>query len=419
MEPRTPVDREEDGDERTEKMIFVESISRLLAQPSERALGAVKRATKALLQKKEKGSPRLVVLSLAKVYLNLLPSYNIHLSAFKYNTRSKATNYEYSLAQEWRGYLKMLTRSRTDESYEAATILLPQTVLFNKSSKLIGKVVKGTAIKGRLGQKCTKTLKTIFKCDKGNRIIKILEVVNQMNLQKVSKKAIKALLSISDEVLAKPERLVRLRPEEMRKLTTEEKAIQKEAQLHSLPDELRAWKGINERLLRTYLLILTQRSIDRYWFVIPELSRLKIPGNLHEGIFTVLTEKIDYLKANLTPHRVVILVECYTAIYKIFGAKLEFAFQQEDLKRIPLDIWVEIDNKEMKRVYSCLQSIEKHQGHPDLIKLLIRRGMYRIDPNLSEIVRYLMPVGGPKYLESYAMDGFWEFSLLRRPRSIK
>lgn len=401
-------------EEKTPKQAFIESVARLISQPSERALGAVKKTTKALLSTKEKGTKRLVILGLAKAYYNLLPSYNIHTKGFKYNKCSKSTSYEYLLMQEWQGYLRMVTRSKTDESYEAAAILLPQTVLFNKSCKLVGKVIKGTAIKTRTGKKCVNTLKKIFRCDKGNRIVRILEVFNQMNLDKVSHKAIKTLRCISDEVLKKPQPIEKLNIEETRKLTVEEKAIKKEAQLQSLPEEIKAWKGINERLLRIYLLLLVQRKIENYWYVLQEIQRLRIPGNLQEGIYTVLMEKIKSIKAEITPKRVPILALLYMTLHKMFGEKLEFSFQQEDLEKIPIDVFIDVDDKDVKLVYSSLKCIDKHQGHPNLIKLLIKRGMYRIDNGLPEIIRHLMPREGAKALDALCEDGFWELSLLRR-----
>ncbi|KAI5172270.1 hypothetical protein NEFER03_1384 [Nematocida sp. LUAm3] len=405
---------EESSKERTEKQIFMESVSKLLSTPNEKNLGAVKRTAKELLAKKEKGNSRFVILVLAKVFFTLLPSYNIHITGYKYNPNAKSTNYEYQLILEWRSYLKLVTRSKTDESYEAAAILLPQTILFNRSSKLVGKVIKGTAIKGRIGKKCIMTLRKIFKCDKGNRIIRILEVFNQLNINKVSISAIKALLCINSSVLTKPERVEKLDKNSMRKLTVDEKAIKKEAELHSLPEEIRSWKGINERLLRIYLLVLMEKKIDKYWFVIPEIQRIRVPGNLHEGILSMLTEKIQELKKTLTPARVPILAHCYSTLYKVFGEKLEFSFHQDEFKNLPIDLLLDVDDKDMKSVYSSLKNIEKHQGDPELVKLIIKRGMYRIDSDLPEIVRYLLPAEGPKALATFTKNGFWELSLLRR-----
>ncbi|OAG31134.1 hypothetical protein NEDG_01908 [Nematocida displodere] len=410
-QPEDTIDREEHI--RTEKQTLIAEISTLLATPNEKHLGAVKRAVKALLKSKQKGGARLVLLAMAKVFFNLLPTYNIHTKGYKYQSNSKTNNYEYLLMMEWQAYLKLVTRSKTEESFEAAAILLPQTILFNKSGKLIGKVVKGTGLRTKTGKKCIRTLKKIFICDKGNRIVKILEVINQMNIDKVPRGTVKSLPSISDEVLEKPLPTERLIPQEMRKLSTEEKAVKKEAQLHFLPEQLKAWKGINERLLRIYLLILTEKSLDKNAFILGEIQRLRIPGNLQEGIFTVLAQAIREMKADLTPARVPILAQCYTTLHKVFGKKLDFAFQSEDLEKIPLDILTQVDNGGMQQIYSSVQQIERGEGTPELIKLLIKRGMYRIDPSLADAIKHLMPKGGVQSLMTQCPGGFWELALLR------
>lgn len=405
---------EDQTEERTEKQLFISSISELLANPTEKSMNEVKKMTKILLKKKEKGTPRLVILALTKVFFNLLPSYNIRTADHKYNTSSKITNYEYILMQEWQGYLKLVTRSRTEESYEAAAILLPQAILFNKSMKLVGKVVKGTRINSKIGKKCRKALVQIFKCDKGNRIVKILEVINQMDVEAVPKETIKALFSISDEALTKPEKTERLAPAEMRKLSVEEKAIKKEAQLHFLPEEIKAWKGINERLLRIYLHILTRKPIEKHYYALNQIQRLRIPGNLKEGIFTVITQKIKELKSEMTPRKAAILAVCYMTLHIIFKEELEFTFQIEEIEKIPLEVLLQMDDKEIKMVYGSLEKIEKHKGTPGLIKLLLARGMHRIDPHLGKIIQHLMPREGVRVLEKNSPTGFWEVCLLTR-----
>ncbi|KAI5189846.1 hypothetical protein NEMIN01_0709 [Nematocida minor] len=400
------------AEERTEKQIFISSISNLLANPTEKTMGEVKKMTKILLKKKEKGTPRLVVLALAKVFFNLLPSYNIRTADHKYNSSSKITNYEYILMQEWQAYLKMITRSKTEESFEAAAILLPQAILFNKSMKLVGKVVKGTGMKNKIGRKCQQSLVQIFKCDKGNRIVKILEVINQMNIEKLPKETIKTLFYISDEALTKPENTERLAPAEMRKLSVEEKAIKKEAQLHFMPEEIKAWKGINERLLRIYLLILTTKPIEKHYYALSQMQRLRIPGNLKEGIFTVITQKVAELKENLTPRRAAVLAVCYMTLHIIFKEELDFTFQIEEIEKIPLETLLDMSEKEIKMFYASLEKIEKHRGTPGLIKLLLARGMHRIDPLLAGTIRHLMPREGPRALEKNSPTGFWEICLL-------
>lgn len=401
-------------EEKTDKQMFMSSISALLATPTEKAMLEVKKRTKALLKKKEKGTPRLVVLALAKVYFNLLPSYNIRTVDHKYNTSSKITNYEYLLMKEWQEYLKLVTRSKTEESYEAAAILLPQAILFNKSMKLVGKVVKGTRMKNKVGRKCRQSLVQIFKCDKGNRIVKILEVINQMPIEKIPKETIKCLFYISDDALRKPERTERLAKAEMRKLTVEEKAIKKEAQLHFLLEETKAWKGINERLLRIYLLILTNKSIERHYYALVQMQRLRIPGNLKEGIYSVITEKISELKKDPTPRQAAVLCVCYTTLYKIFQSELDYGFQIEEIEKIPSETIVEMDEKEINLVYSSLQQTEKHTGTLRIIKLLLNRGMHRIDSGLGKTIAHLLPREGPKALKRKNGDDLWERYLVQK-----
>jgi len=392
----------------------MEAVSMLLSVPTEKTLGLVKRTKDLVMKKKEKGSSRLVILALTKVFFNLLPTYNVHTTGFKYTPGAASANYEYFLVEEWQRYLKMITRSKTDESYEAAAILLPQTVLFNKSGKLIGKVLKGTTKKGKIGAKCRKVLKKLFMCDKGNRVVKILEVVNQMPVKKLSRHVLRLFPHINDGMLAKPVRAEEVPAHEMRKLTVEEKAVKKEAQLHFLPEEMKAWRGINERLLRIYLLVVTQKRLEKYPFVIGEIRRLRVPGNLHEGIFTVLTEKIAELKKSLTPAAVGMMFDCYLTLNTIFKKRLEISYQLEELEKIPLETLVQLDTKEIQRVYSLLQGAERHGGPAALIKLLIRRGMHRIDADLPHVVKHLMPKDGPKALEVFCEGGFWELALLRK-----
>lgn len=398
--------------ERTDKQVFLSSVSALLADPNEKTMGNVRRHTKILLKKKEKGTPKLVILALTKVFFNLLPSYNIRTVDHKYNSSSKITNYEYLLMQEWQSFLKLVTRSKTDESYEAAAILLPQAILFNKSMKLVGKVVKGTALKGKIGKKCQKILIQIFKCDKGNRIVKILEVLNQMNMEKLPRQAIKALFYISDTALVKPERTERISRSETRTLSIEEKAIKKEAQLHFLPEEIKAWRGINERLLRIYLLILTVKPIEKHYYALTQMQRLKVPGNLKEGIFTLISQKIKELKEEMTPRKAAVLAVCYMTLHIIFQEELDFTFQLEEIEKIPASILLEMSPKEIGLVYTSLKKIEKHKGTPGLIKLLLARGMHRIDPDLADLIRHLMPREGPAAVEKNSPTGFWEVCIL-------
>ncbi|KAI5190923.1 hypothetical protein NECID01_1218 [Nematocida sp. AWRm77] len=403
-------------DEPKLKQELLAHISVLLDNPTEKALGAVKKAVHEVLKAKGKGSMRFIVLALAKVFYNLLPAYNICTNGYKYNTASKTNAYEYLLMEEWQAYLKRITRSQTKESYEAAAILLPHTVLFNKSGKLVGKVVKGTGLQGEVGKKCRVVLKKMFTCDKGNRIVKILEVVNQMGIENIPKGTLKALPCIADSVLEKPVPTKTMESYEMRGLSVEEKAVQKEAQLNFFPKEMKAWKGINERLLRIYLLIISQKKIENYMFAIEQLQRLRVPGNLQEGIFIVLTQKIAELKKELTPARVAVMSECYRALHTIFGKRLEFSFQIEEFERIPLEILVQMDRKEIQKVYLSLSQTGKHEGSPALIKLLLTRGMHTVDPDLGPVIKHLMPREGPKGLEKLSPDGFWEVALLSRAK---
>lgn len=404
----------EKEEERTPQQQFVQSIGAMLEKPTAKNMGAVRSSTDALLRTRASGSRRLVILALAKMYYHLLPSYNIHLKGYSYNNAAKDTSYEYLLVQEWSKYLKRITRTKVKESYEAAAILLPQTLLFNKSMKLIGMVVKGAGMEDGVGKKCRKVLRTIFSCDKGNRVVRILEVMNQMSLEKIPGRALKLLAHITDEVLTRPNKREILSKQDLRALTDEEKAVQREAELHFLPEKLKAWRGINERLLRIYLFLLTQRDVDKYPYVLDQIQRVHIPGNLAEGIFTVLTQQISRLKKDLTPKKVSVLAKCYTVLHRVFGEKLEFSFQYEEIERIPFEVFLHVENREALDVYSSLSAVEKKQGSPELLKLLLRRGMHRIDPNLADTVRHLMPIEGPNSLHEHTRSGFWELFLLKR-----
>ncbi|KAI5159393.1 hypothetical protein NEAUS03_0265 [Nematocida ausubeli] len=408
---------ESQPEKKTPKQAFIASASNLLANPNDKTMGELRRCTKSVLKRKEKGTIRLVLLTLAKVFFNLLPSYNIRTKDHKYNAASKITNYEYQLIKEWEEYLKLITRSKTEESFEAAAILLPQSILFNKSMKLVGKVVKGTALKSKVGKKCQKVLVKIFKCDKGNRIVKILEVMNQMNMETIPKAAIKALFHISDAALTKPEKVERFAKSEMRKLSVEEKAIKKEAQLHFLPEELKAWKGINERLLRIYLMILTVKPIEKHYYALTQIQRLHIPGHLKEGIFIMLTEKVLYLKNEMTPRKAAILASCYMTMHMIYKEEIEYSFQIEEIEKIPVEVLLEMDEKEIEIVYNALGRIDKHKGTPGIMKMLLTRGMHRIDLHLADLIRHLMPREGPSALEKVSSEGMWEIPILTpRPR---
>ncbi|KAI5180800.1 hypothetical protein NEOKW01_1084 [Nematocida sp. AWRm80] len=410
---------EMEREEKTSKQLFMERVTALLANPNEANLGGVKVQVKKMLKQKEKGSSRLIILAMAKVFFNLLPSYNIRVVGYKYNVKQKASNtYEYLLLQEWQAYLKLVTQSKTNESYEAAAILLPQTILFNKSGKLIGKVIKGTGVKGKVGEKCIKVLKKLFKCDTGNRIVRILEVFDQLPLEKIPRAAIRALILVNDKVLKQPEQQIKLRPEEMRKLSVEEKAVKKEAQLHFYPEEMKAWKGINERLLRIYMKILTTKSIEKYYYALLQLQRLRIPGNLHEGIYTVISHITTSLKTDPTPLRTAIMCLGYSTLHALFGEKLEFSMQIEEIENIPLDRLVQMNKTKIAMVYTAIERIGKKQGSSQLIKLLLKRGMYRIDPALPAVIKHLMPKEGPRGIETNSVDGFWEYALIR-PKTNK
>ncbi|KAH9385766.1 uncharacterized protein NEMAJ01_0662 [Nematocida major] len=408
----TPEDPQGEEIVQTEKHLFLSSVCSLLGDPNEKTLGEVRRRMRALLKKKEKGSSRLVILSLTKVFFNLLPSYNIRVEGHKYNTVSKITSYEYMLMQEWRAFLKQVTRSRTEESYEAAAVLLPNAILFNKSMKLVGKVVKGTALKSRTGRKCARALIKIFKCDKGNRIVKILEVINQMSTEKIPKETIRALLHISDDALTKPEKVQRLHPSEMRKLSVEEKAIKKEAQLHFLPEEMKAWRGINERLLRIYLLVLSSKSVEKNYYALQQIQRLHVPGSLKQGIFSMITDIIGELKKDITPRRAAVLALCYSTMQIVFQGEIEYAFQIEEICQIPARMFAEMSEREIGLVYDAVQRMDRHAGSANLLKTLLVRGMHRIDTKVGDVVRHIMPREGPKAVERQSGTGFWEVCLL-------
>ncbi|EIJ89222.1 hypothetical protein NEPAR06_2283 [Nematocida parisii] len=404
-------EKAEDGsDKLNPKHAFMAAVSAALANPTEKTLGDVTRHRKILQKKKEMRATRLLILALAKVFFNLLPSYNIRTQDHKYNASSKITSYEYALMKEWAEYLKLITRSKTEESYEAAAILLPQAILFNKSMKLIGKVIKGTRLKSKIGKKCHLTLVQIFSCDRGNRTVKVLEVMDQI-AENLPKPTIRALFYIPDSLLTKPERTHKYSTSEMRKLSVEEKAIKKEAQLHFLPEEIKAWKGISERLLRIYLLILSSKPIQKHYYALTQIQRLSIPGHLKEGVFTLLTEKAAELKAEMTPKNAAILCLCYITMHKIYG-DAEYSFHVEEMEKIPVDVIVQMSDSEASILYAAIMKLEKHSGRPRLIKMLLARGMHRVDKNLAAVVRHLMPREGAARVEKESENGFWEMPIL-------
>lgn len=406
-----------------EAIALLDAAKRVLIRPDTQALGAFSKACLGALSGGD--LERFAVLCMAKVFVGLLPSYTIHTKGYKYEVCKERDNYEHNLLGEWQKYLKLVTRSKSAESFQAAASLLPQTVLFNKSSKLIGKVLKGAGSKRKdVRERCLGALKVIFRTDAGTRIVRILEVMNQLPQERLTRAILRSLRDINQDALTKPEIRHSGQPQsgkgksksKSRKISVAEdelKAVRKEVSVSSTRTRVRTWRGINERLVRVYVGVIRDRRIEKYSFVFGEILRLSVPGNLETGLYELMSRCLGDLRAApLTPEKIVGMARCYKALHGVFGARLEFSGQVRDFESIPLEMWVYLEDEEISEVYASLRCLGKCEGSPQLLKSILRRSMYRMDLEAPETIRHLMPREGPSALLE---DGgeFWEYSLLR------
>jgi Nucleolar complex-associated protein len=392
---------------------YVECAKALMKAPGSKVLGEFMAMSFRLLKKKERATERIVILTLSKVFVSLLPSYTIHTSGYRYYAGRETDNYEYSLVSEWQKYLKVITRSRSESSYSAAASLLPNVLLFNKSSKLVGKVVNGAVLKkGDVRERCLSSLKSIFRVDPGTRTVRILEVLNQIPHERVDLRILGALKEINSGALKRPEGSVDFHASTKR-MTREERRVFKEVSVAPRSAKMKMWRGIQERLLRTYLSVLRDRGSAEYSFLFSEIGKLRIPGNLLEGVYAMITKALsEYRETPLSPEKILGLSRAYKALHLIYKDKLEFSRQIEDFEGVGESI-VRVGEGEIEEVYESLKLLGRKKATASLIKALVQRGMHRADYGLGECVSYLLP-DPPELLSEEG--GFWEYYLLKGRR---
>ena len=122
-------------------------------------LGEVLSMTKQL--KQDDSDFGLALLSLAKVFKNIVPLYKvrIHSDAVKHkNQNIKVSDFDRCLFSQYNLYIKELCNSELPESYRAAAELLRTVDHFNFADRIVAKVLKGSSLSHPVSKLCYEVL---------------------------------------------------------------------------------------------------------------------------------------------------------------------------------------------------------------------------------------------------------------------
>jgi nucleolar complex protein 3 len=240
---------------------------------------------------------RIAMLSLVKVFKNIIPLYKIRVHSEKvksFDEQDYITAFDTQTLRFYTMFVRKIVQYDDLTSYRCACYLLESADHFNLADRLVAKVLRGTLHDACRGF-CTDTLLEKIRSDKR------LEITSTIVLAMCDLKFHPSVLAILLEIdLMAPEDGDEEIPEESSSVS-EKKKLKRE---------------IADNLLRIYLTILKEERVDFYKHLFSGLSICKdyIKASLYEGLYLLL-------KRSLAVSSISTKISCSQSIIDLFGDK--------------------------------------------------------------------------------------------------
>lgn len=427
---------------------------RVLERPGTETLDAFSKAFAASI-KQDRAAHKAAIKEGCRVFLTNLPSYTIHTKGYKYCRGNETENYEHNLMGEWQKYLRIVIGSRKDECFKAAALLLPQTLLFNKSDKLISKVIRGTVHGSeKIRKRSLRAIKKTFRGDVlGNKARKVLEVMASISLgtsyrksSLLSPRLVKQLSTVP--VFATQRRMCEERRQEQKRGAAEEgargsshrkkvnaqagtaslrKEVEKELEMLDVNPSRRMvaknTKSVADRILKIYLKILREGEAHKYYFILRHFEEVAafVHPTLYEGVYLMLAGELQRERG------VYYAAHVSLAMFSVFGDRVtDYSPLLASYTQAPLAALSSVAEKKIAFVYEAVSRIfveggvfPEHQLLVAFIQKVVQRAVYQMDCRGAELVKKLMRKFsvGPAALvgePSIPSSAFWEFRLVTK-----
>lgn len=355
---------------------------------------------------------RIVMLSLVKVFKNIIPLYKIRVHSEKvksFDQDAHITKFDTQILHFYTLFVKKIVQYDDTTSYRCACYLLESADHFNLADRLVAKVLRGT-LHDACRDFCTQMLEEKLYGDKR------LEITSTVVLGMCDLKFHASVLSILLEIDLSPAR------------DTDER-IPDEG--FSASERNKLQKGIADNLVRVYLAILKEQKTELYTHLFSGLTRYRdqIKPSLHEGLYLLL-------KAPLASNSVATKVECALCIISLFGDK---SYDFKELAEMLFDVAMPMKyrlGRHVPRLVDLIRKLFILRRQPAnraraLAQRLIQLGLVMFAPGLRGVIddmeriykidfRDTQVVGSGLYTQdSTAIDRavekpFYEYFLYRR-----
>lgn len=305
----------------------------------------------------------VVMLSLVKVFKNIIPLYKVRLHTKKVKGPG---GYEYikpfdkKVLQYYTLFVKRILEYSEISSYKAACHLLESVDHFNLADKLVAKVLRGTLCEPTRDL-CRTTL--LKKLRENARLETISIVVNEMQSLNFDPSTLQILLEIS--ILD-------------RTLDDNTVQISKNDKIYS--------KSIIENVIRIYLQVLRHGHSQFYTFAFLGLQKYKhlIREEFYEGVY-ILLRKILKCEDRIAK------LACVSCIAELFHSRGYDTIEAIDaLYSLLLPVEEEVENATVDLVEKLFVSKRQPENRArNLVQRLMQLCLFKFAPNIKRIISKL------------------------------
>lgn len=234
----------------------------------------------------------VVMLSLVKVFKNIIPLYRVRL----YQKKVKGPGgceyvrlFDKKVLQYYTLFVKKVLEYNDVCSYKAACHLLVSADHFNLADKLASKVLRGTRHEGTRSL-CKATL--LQKIREANRLEAVYCIISEMQNLNFHPSTLEVLLEVNTFAECTPK-------DSFTKIKT--------------TDEKKIIQGITDSIMRIYIQVLRDKNFKFYIFVFLGLQKHKllIKEELYEGLYILLTKALHYRDRSTK-------LACISCIFELF-----------------------------------------------------------------------------------------------------